>query len=211
MPNDSHISNNDPLAIFTVNLESWHIALLYEEPEHARIIEYRFIREGLKLGQRCCYIVHGNRDFIANEMSDNGIDVDHYSRNSMLCMIESIDILRDPVGVAGATQKLCAASTVPFRVVGGLSSGEAATIINNNSVIADRITKVQLEIEHNFHNQLFKGVQGYWLCPYSVNDIKIALGGGNDDLNLLMVTLLKSHDGAVLVTKSGKGLSVFMP
>lgn len=206
--------NHDPLAIFTENLKSWHIALLYEEPECARLIEFQFIKDGLKKGQSCYYVIHGNREYIENEMADNDIDVKHYLENNFLCIIESSDIPDDPRGVLAAndslTMKMCANLSVPFRVVGGMSIADAISMVND-SEIAGEATSAQLDLEHNFHSKLFNGVQGYWLCPYSVNDIKAALNGNNYDKNLIMLKLLKSHDGAVFATKSGKGLSVFMP
>jgi hypothetical protein len=187
---------------------------LYEEREHARAIEFQFIRNGLEKVQTCCYIIHGNREFIENEMVDNDIDVARYMKNSMLQIIDSIDLLNDPRGVLTThdveTKNMCANLSAPFRIVGGISIRDTLNMINNSG-IGDRLTSTQLEIEHNFHNQLFDGLHGYWLCPYSVNDIKAALSGSNCDRNLIMVKLLRSHHGVVLATKSGKDLSLFMP
>lgn len=206
--------SNDLLAVFTDNLKSWHIVLFYEEPEHARVIEFQFIRNGLKKEQFCCYITHENREFIENEMVDNGIDVAYYTKNNMLRIIESIDILDDSRGVLAAsdaeTKKMCANLSTHFRIVGGLSIRDTLNMINN-SEIGDRLTSTQLEIEQNFHNQLFDGLKGYWLCSYQVNDIKSALDRGSGNNNLMMVELLKSHHGVVFATKSGKGLSLYLP
>lgn len=207
--------NKDPLALFTDNLKSWHIALLYEEPELARVIEFQFIKNGLEKGQSCCYITHGNdREFIENEMADSGIDVARYTKNNMLCMIESADLLNDARGMLaahdGETKKMCANLAAPFRVVGGISIRDTLNMINIPE-IDGRTTVAQLDMEHNFHNQMFGDLQGYWLCSYSVNDIKAALNGHNYDKNAIILKLLNSHHGAVFATKSGKGLSVFMP
>jgi len=206
--------SNDLLAVFTDNLKSWHIVLFYEEPEHARVIEFQFLRNGLKKEQFCCYITHENREFIENEMVDNGIDVAYYTKNNMLRIIESIDILDDSRGVLAAsdaeTKKMCANLSTYFRIVGGLSIRDTLNMINN-SEIGDRLTSTQLEIEQNFHNQLFDGLKGYWLCSYQVNDIKSALDRGSGNNNLMMVELLKSHHGVVFATKSGKGLSLYLP
>ncbi|MFY3740743.1 MAG: hypothetical protein HMLIMOIP_001186 [Candidatus Nitrosomirales archaeon] len=208
------MKNNYPLALFVDNMDSWHIALFYEEPEHARVIEFQFIKNGLKKRQSCCYITYENREFIENEMADNGVDVAHYTKNSMLQIIESTDLLNDPRGTLathdGETWKMCAKSSTPFRVVGGISIRDTLNMINNPER-GSRTTNAQLEMEHDFHNKLFDGLHGYWLCPYSVNDIKAALSGSNYDRNLIMVKLMRSHHGVVLATKSGKGLSLFMP
>jgi hypothetical protein len=211
--------SNDLLAVFIENfienLKSWHIVLFCEEPEHARVIEFQFIRNGLEKGQFCCYFTHENREFIENEMADNEIDVACYTKNNMLRIIESIDILNDPLGVLAAsdaqTKKMCAnLSTAPFRIVGGISIRDTLNMINN-SEIGDRLTRAQLKIEENFHNQLFDGLKGYWLCSYQVNDIKSALDGDSGNNNLIMAELLKSHHGVVFATKSGKGISLYLP
>jgi hypothetical protein len=206
--------SNDLLAVFTDNLKSWHIVLFYEEPEHARVIEFQFIRNGLKKEQFCCYITHENMEFIENEMVDNGIDVAYYMKNNMLRIIESIDILDDSRGVLAAsdaeTKKMCVNLSTHFIIVGELSIRDTLNMINN-SKIGDRLTSAQLEIEQNFHNQSFDGLKGYWLCSYQVNDIKSVLDRGSSNKNLIMAELLKSHHGVVFATKSGKGLSLYLP
>jgi len=213
MKNNGH-KGNDLLAVFIEDLKSWHIALFYEEPEHGRVIEFQFIRNGLEKGQSCCYITHENREYIENEMADNGIDVARYTENNMLQIIESVDILNDPRGVLAAsdaeTKKMCANLSTPFRILGGISIRDTLNMINN-SEIGERLTSAQLEIEQNFHIQLFDGLNGYWLCSYQVNDIKSALDGDAGNNNLIMAELLKSHHGVVFATKSGKGISLFLP
>jgi MEDS: MEthanogen/methylotroph, DcmR Sensory domain len=205
---------NDLLEVFIDDLKSWHIVLFWEEPEHARVIEFQFIRNGLVKGQFCCYITHENREFIENEMIDNGIDVVGYTKNNMLQIIESVDFLNDSRGVLAAsdaeTKKMRATLSTPFRIVGGISIRDTLNMINSSD-IGDRLTSAQLEIEQNFHNQLFNGLKGYWLCSYQVNDIKSALDRGSGNNNLIMAELLKSHHGVVFATKSGKGISLYLP
>jgi hypothetical protein len=213
--NHNHESG-DPLAVFVEKRKSWHVALLYEEPERARAIEFQFIKNGLENGQSCCYIIHEkeNIEFIEKEMADNGIDVARFTQNGMLQVIESVGLLNDPRGVFTThyieKKKMRATESISFRVVGGMSIRDTLNMINN-AEIEEWTTNVQLEIEHNFHSQLFDGLKGYWLCSYSVNDIKEALSGSDYNRNLIMVKLLKSHHGVVLATKSGRGLSLFMP
>lgn len=147
-------------------------------------------------------------------MVDNGIDVAYYTKNNILQIIESIDILNDSRGVLAAsnaeTKKLCANLSTHFRIVGGLSIRDTLDMINDPE-IGDRLTSAQLEIEQNFHNQLFDGLKGYWLCSYQVNDIKSALDMGSGYNNLIIAELLKSHHGVVFSTKSGKGISFYLP
>jgi len=70
--------NRNPLKFLDSIDDYKHIVLFYEEPESGRMIQFRFIKNGLLKGQHCIYTIHENMDIplIENEMTNSGIDVE---------------------------------------------------------------------------------------------------------------------------------------
>jgi KaiC/GvpD/RAD55 family RecA-like ATPase len=62
-----------------------HCVKFYEEPEHARMVEYHFIQTGLQKGEYCIYTTHEDDiSIIESGMADFGIDVEGYKKIKML-------------------------------------------------------------------------------------------------------------------------------
>jgi hypothetical protein len=77
-----------------------HIVMFYEEPEQARMVALRFIKNGLERGDRCTYEVpledgqegegtagteiNHAKAFIEREMMDYGIDTTYYKDKGLL-------------------------------------------------------------------------------------------------------------------------------
>src|SRR3989442_13856054 len=78
--------NRNPLK-FLDSLDDYkHMVLFYEKPESGRMIQFRFIKNGLLKGQHAIYITHEgtNITLIENEMTKSGIDVDHFKKKKLL-------------------------------------------------------------------------------------------------------------------------------
>ena len=69
-----------------------HLVMFYEEPEYAHIVEYHFIKTGLKKGESCVYTTHvgddddDDDDIIEQSMTKFGITVEKYEKNHVLNM-----------------------------------------------------------------------------------------------------------------------------
>ncbi len=63
-----------------------HLVMFYEEPEYAKLVQMRFIDDGLERGECCIYVVHDEQDllFTRREMIAYGIDVDEYDKRGLL-------------------------------------------------------------------------------------------------------------------------------
>ena len=72
--------NRNPLKFLDTIVDFKHIVLFYEQPESGRMIQFRFIRNGLLKGQHCIYTTHKDTEIslVENEMTNSGIDVEGY-------------------------------------------------------------------------------------------------------------------------------------
>ncbi len=60
-----------------------HIALFYEEPEYARMIEFRFIKNGLENGEQCVYATEEDSGSIVLEMLSYGIPLECFQNKKL--------------------------------------------------------------------------------------------------------------------------------
>jgi hypothetical protein len=63
--------------------ERQHVALFYEEPEYARMIEFRFLRDGLNLGENCIYATDEDSGSIVLGMLNFGIPMKYLQTGKM--------------------------------------------------------------------------------------------------------------------------------
>src|SRR6185503_19018691 len=63
-----------------------HVVMLYEEPEYAKLIQFRFLRDGLRRGECCIYAAKDEDDIriTKSEMNQSGIDVDYNVSKALL-------------------------------------------------------------------------------------------------------------------------------
>src|SRR5713226_5837905 len=142
-----------------------HFVLIYDEPEYGKMIECKFVENGLKKGINCIYLTHGNAQSAENQMKQYGIDVKHYKEKNLLHFVD-IDIIKEsPEGISSAfdnfMQKIMNNFESPYYILG--------------RTIQDISTKTgmeaELEAEHTMHNN-FKKYQCSCLCTYHIDEIE---------------------------------------
>ncbi len=176
-----------------------HIVMFYEEPERARAIEFRFLRNGLFRGEHCVYILHERDeiDVMENEMADNGIDVSHFEREGLLHIVKINDLLTRPEGHMGAFQNLLNDATNKFNpIVRAVGTAVAKVTIGN-----DYRMDAELQLEKHFHST-FSGFHGSWLCHYYLQNIESHME------EKWMIDLLQSHHAVIFVPKSSNGVAL---
>ena len=79
----------DPVPIrFVDSLDTQkHIALFYEEPEYARLIEFRFLKNGLAKGEKCVYATEEDSGHIVLKMLSYGIPLECFE-SKKLCVYQ---------------------------------------------------------------------------------------------------------------------------
>jgi hypothetical protein len=142
-----------------------HIILIYDEPKYRKIIEYKFIENGLKKRVNCIYITHGNVKSIENEMQSHGIDVEHYKEKNLLHVIKIENMMENPDGIPETfknfLQKLRNDFNSPLYITG--------RTISDISTVAG--IRAQLEVEQTAHS-CFKKYQCFFLCTFHIDEIE---------------------------------------
>jgi two-component system, chemotaxis family, sensor kinase Cph1 len=186
--NDYNNIYKDPLEFIDTLDNSKHIVLYYENEDFGKKIQYRFIKNGLKKGENCIYIIHEDNDsLIKNEMCIHGIDADNYIERGLLKIFKMPDFMEHSNGIfKGAEEvfkRILSDLRPPFRLVG--------------SVIYELITEEQIEanlaLEHLWQSE-FDKFDGMILCPYDVKKSPTGTQGKWVEI------ILENHHSVILVT-----------
>lgn len=175
---------------------SKHMALFHEEPEWARTIEFRFVRNGLQKGEQCTYLAHGNVKFVEDEMSDSGIDVEGYKQKNLLRVYDVPDMeAQEDLSMAfgKVLQSILADARPPCRFAGRLVP----------AVNTEKAMTVELEIERSTHAD-FGMVQGSVLCTYDIQQMP------ENEVGKWMGELFRCHHSVIFAPSFGKGLAFDM-
>lgn len=141
-----------------------HIALFYEDLEYARLIEFRFLRHGLELGEQCVYATEQDSGSIILKMLAYGIPMRYFQDGSMKVYQihracggpkEIMENCKKDIGMILADLR------PPFRMV--------SRIVHDVSTMDGM--SVELELEHSAH-QSFDGFGGSLICPYDISKME---------------------------------------
>ncbi len=188
------MSQNNPLAFVDTVKVGKHVVLFYEELEYARMLEFRFLGNGLVKGERAIYVSNDDAAFIENEMQDSGIDVMGFNKNGMLRTVNITDSLKDGDGTTDAQKlwnKITEGVQPPFRMVAKINS--VGTV---DGILA------KLEVERYWH-KTFDTLGCALLCPYDVSEIEDIRRGK------WIAELLRTHHGAIFAPRVGKGIGYY--
>ena len=190
--------NRNPLKFLDTIDDFKHIVLFYEEPESGRMIQFRFIKNGLLKGQHCIYTIHEDMDIslIKNEMTNSGIDVEAFEKMNLLAIRQIPDPKKFREGSVKAYDKsvkgILADLKQPsrFRMV-----SRAIPEVKKEEQITD-----ELDVERSY-NSTFDSFGGSLLCSYLVEEIEPRKRGK------WITELLQNHHIAIFIRKSGDGIA----
>ena len=170
-----------------------HIILVYEDQIEGKLIQFRFLRNGLKIGENCFYLTHQDPHTIEKEMRESGmVDVSYFLKKDLLHIYQIPDISQDKDGMFGACQKILkmiSEHQAPYRIVG--------------RALSDVSTEMSMEVQHilekYFHSK-FDSIDGSVLCPYDWSQM-----GGN---RLRWIERLsRTHHAVIFATKFRRGMA----
>jgi len=144
--------------------EKQHIVLFYDDPEYARLIEFRFIKNGLLSGERCIYATEDDSGPIILKFLNYGIPLEYFlSKKIRMIQIRNACGKHDEIVEKSKKelQKIREGLVPPFRIV--------SRIVPDVST-ADGIS-AELELEKLVHHS-FDDFCGSLMCPYDISGIE---------------------------------------
>ncbi len=173
-----------------------HILLLYEDPAYARLIEFRFIKNGLVGGETCVYVTREDSGSIVLKLLNYGIPL-QYLQSGKLRVIQVHEACGTGDAILEKSKKdleeILNGLIPPYRLVG--------RIVPNISTI-DGIS-VQLDLEKKTHS-CFEDFRGSVMCIYDISTIE------KTRRKRWIENLRQTHHTVILATKSGQGV-VYCP
>ena len=168
-----------------------HLLLLYEDPEFARLIEFRFIRNGLKNGEKCIYGSAEDSGSVIIKMLSFGIALKYLqSKQLQVLQINNRDGSKEAIlkSCRKDIERIMSGLVPPYRIV--------SRIVPN----VDTIEGICAELELERHLQkTFDELGGSVLCPYDMSKIE------KKHKDEWIRELRKNHHVEIYVSKSGQG------
>jgi hypothetical protein len=171
--------------------ENQHIALFYEDPEYARMIEFRFIKNGLDLGQQCVYATEHDSGAIVLRMLTYGIPL-KYFQDKRLRVYQIQRVCGGPKEIKEKCKQdittILSNLRSPFRIV--------SRIVHDVSTKAGM--SVELDLEKTTHSG-FDSFGGTLICPYDISKIEHA------NRKQWLEDLRENHHAVIYASRFGQG------
>ena len=142
-----------------------HIALFYEESEYARLIEFRFIKNGLENGDHhCVYATEEDSGSIILKMLNYGIPLEYFQKKKLkvfqihrTCGSREEIMKRCKIDLDMILSELISPFRIVSRIVSDVSTNEGMS--------------VELELERMIHEK-FEDFGGSLICPYNISGLE---------------------------------------
>jgi len=170
---------------------SKHILLLYDDPEAAKLVMFRFIKNGLVNGEDCLYLTEEDSGSIVIKMMTHGIPL-RYFQNKQLQVLQISNRYGDRDEIVSSCRKDIMMSVMnlrkPFRIV--------SRIVPN--IETEVGISAELELEQLVQNK-FDDFGGSIMCPYDISKIE------KKKREKWLEELRENHHIIIYVPKSGHG------
>lgn len=141
-----------------------HIGLIYDDPDYAKLLKFRFIKNGLQNGENCVYVSDEDSGKVIIDMLNFGIQAKYFQTNKIIVYHQNdIGNTREEIeNKANKNLDTVKRSLIPpFRIVGRM-------IPNIGSVNG---MTVQLDLEKKTHKH-YHDYGGIVMCSYDVSTIE---------------------------------------
>jgi hypothetical protein len=134
---------------------------VYDNEEHAQMIQFEFLQTGLQSDESCIYLVENKERIkkIRNLMKKFGINVRYHEKMNRLKIYQIPQLEKDPEGIFPCFKKfgdkILSESNGPYRIVGRII----------HDVSTEIGMSVQLVIEKNVH-AVFDKLDSSIMCHY---------------------------------------------
>jgi|SRR5579885_171247 hypothetical protein len=163
--NMNSYDRNENLIRFIDSLDGKkHIGLIYDDPDFAKLLKFRFIKNGLQNGENCIYVTDEDSGKVVVDMITYGIPIRYFQTNKIIVYHQNgAGKTRQEIQEnTDKNMEIVRSSLVPpFRIVGRL-------VPNIGNV--DGIT-VQMDLEKKTH-QHYHDFGGIVMCSYDMSKIE---------------------------------------
>lgn len=168
-----------------------HIALLYDDEEHAQRIEFEFLKNGLMMGDSCIFATDMDPGLVILKMINSGIPVMQFLKKNL--HIYQIPRMTDKTEVLikcarKLFERILGYSRPPYRIV--------ARIVSDISTPEGILAEMMLERE--FHSK-FSTFDGCVICPYDISKLRANQG------NKWIRHLFETHHATMYALRSNQG------
>ena len=168
-----------------------HIALFYDDPEYARFVEFRFLKNGLVKGEHCVYATEEDSGSIVLKMLHYGIPLEYFETKKLLVyQIHSYHDSHEELTnrCKRDAEMMLFALPPPFRIAG--------RIVPDISTAAGML--LELEFERKTHT-CFDDLGGSVMCRYDLSKIE------KTRRKEWLAELRENHHDVIYVPLSEKG------
>lgn len=174
-----------------------HVLLVYEDESFGKMIQFRFINNGLLKGENCIYLTHGDPKIIKTEMGESGVEVKEFVQKGLLQIQQISSPEKDPNGILAGYENIVKQVTEnkkpPYRIVGRMMP----------NIGIEEAMLVQIAIERMTH-AIFEKFNSTVLCTYDFNEIPA------NDYKMWLSRLCKYHHAAIVSTSSGMSMAGYL-
>ena len=173
-----------------------HVALLYDDEEHAQKIEFEFLKNGLRRGDSCIYATEMDPGLVILKMINRGLPVRKFLKKKL--HIFQIPRLTDETEIMikyarKLLEKILGYTRPPYRVVARI----VADIGTPEGICAE------MTLEREFHSK-FADFDGCVICPYDISKLQVHRE------NKWIRYLFETHHATVYALKSNKGGAFYL-
>ncbi len=168
-----------------------HIALFYEEPEYARLIEFRFLKNGVAKGEQGVYATEEDSGFIVLKMLNYGIPLEYFERKKLrVYQIHNGFTNRNEImeNARKNIEMILSGLQPPFRIV--------SRVVSDVSTLTGMTVEMELERETHDH---FDDFGGSVMCPYDLSKIETS------QRKEWLAQLREYHHNVIYAPKFGEG------
>ena len=168
-----------------------HIALFYDDPEYARLIEFRFLKNGLAKGEQCVYVTEEDSGTIVLKMLSFGISLEDFKTKKIrIHQIYHVGGSEDQImqNCRKNVGMILSGLQPPYRIVARMVPD-----VSTNTGIS-----VELELERDTQTN-FDDFGGSIMCPYNISKIEPM------NRRMWMAKLLELHHEIIYAPEFLKG------
>lgn len=168
-----------------------HVALFFEDSEYAKLLEARFLKNGLAMGEKCIYATEEDSGSIILKLLNYGISLEDFKKRK-------IQVFQTRAYSGGSDEVLSSYKMQLNQLLSGLEAPfrMVARLVPDVKTLAG--ISVEIQLEEIFHD-CFETFKGSVICPYNLSEIEPR------NKREWLMRLRDAHHAIIHVPKFGQG------